>query len=201
MKPRFIVKQKITAFVNKYAVYEADADGKEGNLIAFAQQKRLNIKEKILFYDSEHKNNLVFSLRAEKVIDVHGKYFVEDAGGNLVGSFSKDFSRSLTNSTWHIFDGEVEKIKVFESNNTVAIFRRFAGFIPIIGDLIEIMMVFFKYHFIFGNPQDETPHGKYTKTTLFRDHYLLNMDDEYFAGNDWRVLAAMCVALDALQSR
>lgn len=201
MKPRFIVKQKLTAFVNKYAVYEADADGKEGRLVAFAQQKRLNIKEKILFYDSEEMQRLVFSLRAEKVLDIHGRYFVEDAEGKLVGSFAKDFTKSLTNSTWHVFDGDTEKLKVFESNSTVAALRRFIGLIPIIGELGDIIMPFIKYHFVFGDPEDGTPHGRYTKTTLFRDQYVLTMDDETFNGTDWRVLAAMCVALDALQSR
>lgn len=201
VKPRFIVKQKITAFVNKYEVYEAESDGKEGKLVAFAQQKRLNLKEKILFYDSEEKQRMIFSLRAEKVIDVHGKYFVEDAEGKLVGSIAKDFTQSLTNSTWHVFDADKEIIKVYESNATVAALRRFVGFIPIIGELVDIFMMFVKYHFVFGNPDDGNPHGMYTKTTLFRDQYLLTLDDEMFSNADWRVLAAMCVALDALQSR
>lgn len=201
MKPRFIVKQKLTAFVNKYEVYEADPEGKEGKLIAFAQQKRFNIKEKFLFYDSEQKQNVVFSMRAERVLDVHGRYFIEDGDGALIGSFAKDFTKSLTNSTWHVFDGDTEIIKVFESNSTVAALRRFIGFIPIVGELGDLLMTLVKYHFVFGDPRNDTPHGMYTKTTLFRDQYLLKMDDETYAAADWRVLAAMCVALDALQSR
>ena len=47
----------------------------------------------------------------------------------------------------------------------------------------------------------EQPHGTYIKTTLFRDHYLLSLDDETYNAQDWRVLAAVAVALDALQSR
>ncbi len=51
----------------------------------------------------------------------------------------------------------------------------------------------------------KTPDGKdfgmYRKTTLFFDRYRLEMSNEAYDANDWRVLAAMAVALDALQSR
>lgn len=201
MKPRLRVKQKITAFVNKYQVFDI-SDGKSDELVAFAQQKRLNLKEKILFYDSEDKSNLIFTLRAEKVLDVHGKYFVEDPYGELIGSFSKDFKKSLTNSTWHLFDSrDNEVLVVFESSSAVAAFRRFASFIPLIGGLIEIIVAFIRYHFVFGDPNSRAQHGMYRKITIIRDHYELQMDDEAYSKTDWRVFAAICIALDALQSR
>jgi uncharacterized protein YxjI len=100
MKPRLIVEQKITAFTNKYTVYDVTAEGKKGNLVAFAQQKRIALREKITFYSDEAKTQVAFTFRAEKVMDVHGRYFVEDASGKLIGSFKKDFAKSLLNSTW-----------------------------------------------------------------------------------------------------
>jgi len=202
MQPKLIVEQKITAFVNQYRIYSAKSNGEKGGLLAFAQQKRLAFKEKVTFYSDERKTEQVFGFRAEKVVDVHGRYFVEDPSGNKIGSFKKDFKKSLTSSTWHILDANDQpKITVSESNQAIAVLRRFAGFIPIVGDLFEIIMVFLKYHFVFVDVASGNVVGKYQKTKLIRDHYKLSMNDSDYKNKDWRILAAMAVALDALQSR
>lgn len=202
MKPRLIVEQKITVFVNRYAVYEATPEGAKGSLLAFAQQKRVTFKEKFTFYSDEQKTQPVFGLRAEKVFDVHGRYIVEDAQGQPVGAFRKQFKQSLIRSSWSILDAnDAAAIEVRENNLVLAIIRRFAGFIPYIGDIVDLIANFFRYHFTFTDQKTGLEVGRYQKTTLFRDHYLLSMTDEAYAAQDWRVLAAMAVGLDALQSR
>lgn len=202
MNPKLIVEQKITAFVNKYAIYVADTTGAKAQLIAFAQQKRLTFKEKVLFYSDAEKTQPIFTLRAEKVLDVHGKYIVEDMQGNFIGQFRKEFKQSLLKSTWSILNSSDQpKLTVAENSLTLALFRRFAGLLPIIGDLVEIIVLFLRYHFSFIDAATGQEVGRYQKITLFRDHYKLLMDDEAYAREDWRVLAAMAVALDALQSR
>lgn len=202
MKPRLIVEQKITAFVNKYAVYTTTEDGKKDQLVALAQQKRIALKEKVTFYTDKTKKNVAFSFRAEKVMDVHGRYFVEDANGKLIGAFKKDFKKSLITSTWNILDTtDRPLIAVSESSTALAVIRRYGGFIPIIGDIIQIVTSFLRYHFIFADAKTGTEVGRYQKTTLFRDHYKLSMNDASYSQQDWRVLAAMAVGLDALQSR
>lgn len=201
MKPRFIVEQAITAFVNKYRIYSVNEDGSKGNLCAYVQQKRFSIKEKVIFYADEKKTTQLFSFRAEKVIDIHGRYLIEDTNGKHIGTFKKEFAKSLISSTWHILDNtDKPSLIVSESNNALAVLRRYIGFVPIFGDILDLLMVFFKYHFSFKTP-DGTVVGMYKKTTLFRDHYMLLMDDTIYSQNDWRILAAMTVALDALQSR
>ncbi|MEO5950769.1 MAG: hypothetical protein ABIQ04_04955 [Candidatus Saccharimonadales bacterium] len=202
MNPKLIVEQKITAFVNRYAIYATSPDGNKSQLIAFAQQKRLNFKEKVLFYSDESKDTPIFSFRAEKVFDIHGRYFVEDNSGALVGSFKKDFGKSFVSSTWHILDtSDNIKFTISESNKALAVFRRYGGYIPIVGDIIDLITLFFRYHFVFTQTDSGVEVGKYQKTTLFRDHYALSMTDAAYIAEDWRVLAAMSVALDALQSR
>lgn len=200
MNPELIIEQKITAFVNRYAIYAANEDGSKGELKALAQQKRFNIKEKIIFYSDESRKTEVFSFRAEKVMDIHGKYFVETADGKLLGAFRKRFGTSLVRSTWEILDGEDAKYIVTESSQLLAALRRFVGWIPFIGEILELIILLFRYHFIFLD-MDEKEQGKYVKTTLFRDHYQLQTSEQLKSDIDWRVLASMAVALDALQSR
>jgi uncharacterized protein YxjI len=201
MKPRLIVKQKITAFVNRYEIYSATDNGEQGKLVAFAEQKRLAFKERVDFYADTDKRKSIFVLRAEKVMDVHGKYFIEDTKGNRLGAFKKEFKKSLLNSTWNILDGKDKPALVInESNQVIAILRRFLQFIPIVGDAMDLVMNFFKYHFVFRDSKGREQ-GRYIKTALFRDFYRLEMTDTAYDSQDWRTMAAFAVALDALQSR
>lgn len=202
MKPRFVIEQKITAFVNKYKILDIDETGKAGQLRALAQQKRLAFKEKVTFYSDEQKTREEFTFRAEKVMDVHGRYMVEDTNGQLLGMFRKEFKKSLLVSSWVLMDADGNDVlRVKENNVAIAVLRRFAGFIPIVGDIIDFAMNFFRYHFAFIDILSEAEVGQYKKTTLFRDHYQLSVTDDAWARLDWRVFAAMGVALDALQSR
>lgn len=202
MKPRLYISQKITPFVNKYMVYGADPQGIKTSLSALAQQKRLAFKEKVSFFADEQKTQLSFTFRAEKVLDIHGRYLVEDANGNLVGMFKKEFAESLVVSTWKVMspDGTV-LFEVTESNAGLAVFRRFAGWIPIVGGIAELVALLFRYHFVFKDAQTKEIVGTYKKLTLFRDNYELALTDEAALRADWRLLAAMGVGLDALQSR
>lgn len=201
MQPRLIVRQKITPFVNKYEVLQEGGEGAL-QLVALAQQKRLAFKEKVIFYTDAKRDKVAFTFRAEKVFDVHGRYIVEDPRGTVIGMFKKEFGASLVNSTWKIFDQQgAERMVVKESNALLAILRRVIGMIPVVGDLGEILIAFFRYHFQFIDIKTSMIVGQYRKTTLFRDHYELSMSDEAWQSTDWRVLAAVSVALDALQSR
>lgn len=202
MKPRLSIQQKITAFTNMYRIYDVNDTGEPSTLHAFAQQKRLAIKERVMFYSDEQKSEEVFTFHAEKVFDVHGRYIVEDANGACIGMFKKEFAKSLLNSTWQVMDAKGNVLFLIkESNQYLAIARRFLGVIPFVGDLFELATDFIKYHFVFIDCNTNEIVGMYQKTTLFRDHYTLSMTDEAFSSVDWRVLAAMGVGLDALQSR
>lgn len=198
MQPRLNVRQLIRPLVNKYEITQVDND----QIVAVAQQKRLAFKEKVTFYSDQAQTTPTFSFRAEKVMDVHGRYFVEDENGASIGSFKKEFKKSLVNSTWVLFDASgQQRYVVNESNQTVAMARRYVGWIPIIGEIMELATNFIKYHFQFTDIASGDVSGMYKKTALFRDRYQLMMTDEAYDSIDWRVYAAFCVALDALQSR
>lgn len=202
MKPRLLIHQKLTAFVNKYQILVPSPEGTTSTLAALAQQKRFAFKEKVMFYTDEKRGKLAFTFRAEKVMDVHGRFFVEDANGNMLGMFKKEFLSSLVSSTWKLLDAAGnERYLVKESNQTLALLRRFGGEIPIVGMFADLILVFFKYHFVFIDLATNQEAGVYRKTTLIRDQYSLELTHEAWNGLDWRVYAAIGVALDALQSR
>ncbi len=172
----YIIQQKVRPLVNQYAIYEAT---EAGTMVAFTQQKRLAFKEKFTAYTDD----------------------VTDGQGAAIGVIGKNFKSSLLRSTWHIYRLDQEDtpaLVVQERSKGLAIFRRIWGILPYIGDI----PFFLKYNFDFTDPASGLVSASYNKTTTFRDHYQLDIQDDGTADSfDPRVLIALGIMMDALQSR
>jgi uncharacterized protein YxjI len=182
----FAVKQRFTPVVNRYEILPADADGNpNGAMLAFAQQKRMKLKEEVVFYTDDSKTSPVFGFKSRNVLDVHGMTDVFDPQGNAIGMFRKDFKASLLRSTWHVSAAGGSETRGQERSKLVAVLRRFTD------------VTFIPYHFDF-TWADGTVAFSVEKKWGLRDRYKVSVWDTSI---DWRVIAAMAVALDALQGR
>ena len=194
---RFTVKQKITMMVNRYEIRSVDANGAEGPLIAMAQQKRMAFKEQVTFYADEARTQPVFGFKARQRLDLGATYDVTDASGTPIGSFRKEFAKSLLRSTWQLTATDGLQATGTERNQNVAIARRLWEVLPVIGDLPSP----FLFHFDFTAPDGSIVLSSVRRRSL-RDRYDVELPASPNGWRlDWRVGAAMAVALDALQSR
>ncbi|WP_410787405.1 hypothetical protein [Kribbella sp. C-35] len=191
--PAFSMKQRVTLMANKYELIATNPDGTDGALLAFAQQKRMAFKEQVTFYTDDTKTQPVFSFKARSVVDLGSGYDVFDADGQPIGSFKKEFAKSLLRSSWQLANGEVHAYGT-ERNPTIAVVRRVWEFVPFIG---EIPLPFI-FHFDFTEDGSGKPVLSVERKMSVRDRYRITVQDERL---DFRVAAAMTVALDALQSR
>jgi uncharacterized protein YxjI len=189
---RFAVAQKITMMVNRYEIRSVGADGKPADLLAVAQQKRLAFKEEVTFYAEEERRTPVFSFKARQRMDLGATYDVRDAAGTPIGSFRKDFGRSLLRSTWHLEAAGVQAVGT-ERSAAVGVLRRAWDFLPI----VESLPSPFLFHFDFTDASGQVVLTSERGRSL-RDRYDVTVPG---ARLDGRVAAAMAVALDALQSR
>jgi uncharacterized protein YxjI len=191
---RFSLRQKITMMVNRYELRPLAADGTEGPLLAMAQQKRMAFKEQVTFYSDEARTQPVFGFKARKRMDLAATYDVTDAQGTPIGEFRKDFGKSLLRSTWHLTTPDGLTAVGQERSQGVAIARRV---IEMVGDL----PIFLRFHFDFTTPNGEIVLTSERQRSL-RDRYELTVPKLADGTQlDWRVAAAMAVALDALQGR
>jgi len=190
---RFTVTQKITLMVNRYEIRAVQPDGRPGELLAFAQQKRLAFKEQVTFYTDESRTTAVFGFKARQRIDLGATYDVTDASGQPIGWFRKDFAKSFLRSSWHLGTGGGIELFGTERNQNVAIARRLWELLPVLSDLPSP----FVFHFDFTDPSGRVLFSSVRKRTL-RDRYMIEVPG---AELDGRVAAAMAVALDALQHR
>ncbi|MBX6768019.1 MAG: hypothetical protein IRY90_12860 [Actinomadura rubrobrunea] len=189
---RFLVRQRVRPVVNQYEVRLAAPDGSEGELVAFAQQKRMAFKEQVTLYTDDSKTRPLASFKARTVIDLGGVYDVADEHGAPIGVFRKDFRRSLLSSTWHLDQPVVGTATGSERNQVVAVLRRVWDFIPIVGDLPFA----WPYHFDFTI--DGRPAFSVEKKLALRDQYVVDIAEPSL---DRRLVIAQAVALDALQAR
>jgi uncharacterized protein YxjI len=179
------IRQRVRLMVNQYEVHAVAPDGSEGDLIAFAQQKRMAFREQVTLYTDDSKRQPVLGFKARQVFDLGATYDVTDAAGRPIGLFRKDFAQSLLRSTWHVEQPGVGVATGQERNLPVALLRRFVD-----------QLSWLPYHFDFAlNGQ---PAFSVVKKWGLRDRYVVDIPNDQI---DRRLVIAMAVALDALQSR
>lgn len=189
---RLAIRQKIALTVNRYEVLALDAQGNPGQLLAFAEQKRFAFKERVTFFTDATRSQAVFSFRARQVMDLAATYDIFDGAGQPIGWFKKNFGKSLLRSTWHLGDAQGNEYTGQERTMWVAVLRR----------LMEDswwLNSFYHFDFTTSDGQKVLHHSR---AATFRDSY--SVDLPLFHGGqrlDWRLAAAMGVALDALQGR
>jgi uncharacterized protein YxjI len=189
---RLLIRQRIRLMVNQYEVHTENADGSEGPLLAFAQQKRLAFKEQVTIYADAEKTKPLLAFKARKRIDLASAYDITDASGQPIGVFRKNFKKSLVKSTWHLEQPGLGETTGSERSTFVAVLRRLWNFIP----YVENLPFAWPYHFDFtaGDQVVFTVDKKFG----FRDRYVVEINDPRL---DRRLVIAQAVALDALQSR
>lgn len=182
---QLLIRQRVRLMVNQYEVHAVTPDGGEGELLAFAQQKRLAFKEQVTLYTDDSKQQPVLGFKARQVIDLGATYDVLDASGAPIGLFRKDFKSSLLRSTWIVEQPGLSPATGRERSPAVAILRRFVD---------SLSWLPYHFDFAFG----EQPAFSVVKKWGLRDRYLVQITAPEL---DRRLVIAMAVALDALQGR
>jgi uncharacterized protein YxjI len=182
---QLIVRQRIRMMANQYEVHAVGPGGSESGVVAFAQQKRIAFKEQVTLYSDDTKQVPLLGFKARQVMDLGATYDVTDAAGTPIGLFKKNFRESLLRTTWHLEQPGYGVMTGQETNLAVALLRR----------LVESLS-WLPYHFDFT--VDGRAAFSVVKKWGLRDKYVVTIHDPQI---DRRLVTAMAVALDALQSR
>src|ERR687890_268477 len=143
----FLLRQRWTLVINRYLFSLPDARGKEGQLVAFVEQKRFQFKEDIRFYTDETKRVELLRIKARQRFDPAARYDITGPTGEKIGEIQKVFGRSLLRSTYRLFDAYGnEACEAKERSLTVALFRRAVGFVPYVGGWADWLPI--PYHFV-----------------------------------------------------
>ena len=191
---RFVVRQLIKPMVNIYRVTAGDDPKAPGPLVAYVRQKRLAFKEQITVFADENENQLLFQIKARRMIEIGGSYDVTAADGSPIGVLEKQFKRSLVRSTWSVKDPSgAEVMWAQETSAAIAILRRVKEVFPY-ADMIPL-----PYGFSFTRNSVEI--GTFRRVMSLRDQYVMDLSADVEKAIDRRLAIALAIALDALQGR
>ncbi|MFF3851102.1 hypothetical protein [Streptomyces sp. NPDC002328] len=177
---------------NQYVVSAVAPDGSEGEVVAFAQQKMMTLKEQVTIYTDESRTSVLCTFEAREINDIGAVYDVRDSEGDTIGSFREKPIASLVRSTWAMEQPGTPELTGRERNFVVAVLRRVWEFLPYL-DLVPFV---WPYHFDFREGGKRTM--TFDKKFGLRDRYVLDLASP---GIDRRLAIAQAVALDALQER
>ena len=198
---RFTVRQRLRAVKNVYEVHVALPDDREGELVAYVEQKTFALKEDLRFWADEDKTVELFRVKARQRFDPRARYRVTDAQGVDIGELGKVFRRSLARSTWRVYSPEGNEIAwAAERSLFRSLLRRLiglAGLIPLVGNLIELIPILYHFDFFRGDQLV----GSLERRFGIRDRYLLDVSGDTERRLDRRLAIALAVAMDALQAR
>jgi uncharacterized protein YxjI len=197
-RSEFLLRQRITLMINRYELFEPATPGskEEGPLLAFVEQKRMKLREQIDFFGDTAKTQLLFSVKAENILDPRGRYQLLDPSGQIIARFKKNFAQSLARSTWHLQDAAGDEIGMAKERNLfAALFRRYGSLVPYIGELLGLMPIAYNFDFADNGGAHQ---ATVERIWSIRDRYRITAPDPNL---DRRLLIALAVCMDALQRR
>jgi uncharacterized protein YxjI len=182
------LRQRFTPLQNRYDLVRLDGNGAEAEL-AYAEQKRFALKERVTFWSGRDKNQVAFTIGARNILELAGTYDVADPTGQVLATIRKDLAASFLRSTYQVELGG-GRLTGQERGPVRAVLRRIVGLATDFPWPLPI-----QFDFV-------TPDGRVVlsieRRMRLRDVYEIRVAD---GGLDWRVPAALAVAVDAFMNR
>ena len=176
------LRQRFTPLQNRYDLIGFHNGAEQ--LVGYAEQKRMALKEKITFYANDAKTEVAFTLGARNIMELVGTYDVQAADGTVLATIRKNAASSLFRSTYDIVTADGRQLLGQERTMWKALFRR----------LVDIPLFPIQFDVV------DRGHVLCTVDRIMkiRDSYRVEVQDDTF---DWRVAAAIAVSVDAFMNR
>ena len=178
---------KLLTFGQRITATDAD-----GNVIMFIKQKMLKLKEQVEVYNDADQTQLLFTMKADRVIDFSANYHFADAQGNDWGAVRRKGMRSLWSAHYEIMqDGEID-MTMSEESAFKKVLEALLGEIPLIG-ILAIYLINPTY--LVSRP-DGTPLLRLTKKpAFFEGKFVLEKLNDIPEDDEVRSLLAILMAV------
>lgn len=164
-------------------IYIRDPDG---SLLGYVKQKLFKLKEDINIFADESQTQLLYNIKADRVIDFSARYNFTDAQGSHIGSIKRQGMRSLWRANYEISDAAGNQVmKINEENGWIKVIDALIGEVPVIGMFTGY---FFNPSYIVSRT-NETPVARLQKRpAFFEGKFQLSALDQLSPEEEVRVL-------------
>lgn len=150
---------KLISFGTRLSARDAN-----GNLIGYVRPKRFKLKEDINVFADENQTQLLYNIKADRVIDFSARYNFTDARGNFLGSIKRQGMKSLWRTNYQISDANDRQLmEIHEENAWVKVIDALVGEIPVVGMFTGYV---FNPAYIVSR-EDQTPVARLQKQPAF----------------------------------
>lgn len=120
---------KIFTPSNDFTVNDAD-----GNTIAYTRQKMFKLKEAIEVFRNEKRQERLYTIQADRILDFNAAYLLHNEAGEVLGSVRRKGMRSLWRTHYQVYNAQNELIfDIQEANPWIAVLDGLVGEIPVVG--------------------------------------------------------------------
>lgn len=179
----YLIKQRF--FLNRYHIYS------DGNMVAKAKQKLLNLKEDFPIMDTD--DNVVARVKAESIVDAGGDYTLTDEEtGNPIAVLDRKYS--LFRHKWKIRDSNTEEklAEVESSQKTIELIRWIGNIVPYFPNVFGLIP-----HTYVVKGQNGEKLASLEGQLSIRDKYEINIHKTGEIPKE--ALVASSIAIDALE--
>lgn len=122
---------KILALASQINVQDA-----AGTTVAYVKQKLLKLREEIEVFVDKEQSRLLYSVKADRVIDFSARYNFKSASGGVLGAIKRQGMRSLWRAHYEVFDATDKPVMAIKEENVwVRVWDSLFGELPVIGML------------------------------------------------------------------
>jgi len=119
----------VSTLSNDFVAKDANA-----RTIGYVKQKLFKLKEAITFYADETKQDITYTINADKWIDFSAAYSIKDAQGIELGKVARKGWASIWKASYELIDQHQQhQFSIREANGWVKVMDSLFGEIPILG--------------------------------------------------------------------
>ena len=114
---------------------QVSVEDEAGTLVYFARQKAFKLKEAVTVYADDAETRPVFSIAADRVLDISARYSITGPGGTQAAVMQREGMKSLWRTSYTIDAGAQGTFTIREENPWIKMADGLFGAIPSLGAL------------------------------------------------------------------
>lgn len=112
-------------------IYIRDANGQ---LLGYVKQKLFKLKEDINVFADEGQTELLYNIKADRVLDFSAGYNFTSADGQRIGSLKRRGMRSIFKAHYEVYDANDRQVlQINEANGWIKVADALLGEVPVLG--------------------------------------------------------------------
>ena len=123
-----VARFKLLAVASQISVSDAG-----GSLIFYARQKAFKLKEAVTVFADEEQTRPLFTIAADRILDISARYRIQDAGGAERAVLQRHGMASFWRTHYDIEIGGRPALTIREENPWIKVLDGLFGSIPILG--------------------------------------------------------------------